>query len=501
MSDNKQISSLSAMALGATAMVGSGWLFSAQLNARLAGNYAFVAWVAAAAIVTLIAICLSRVISVYPVRGATSMCSTLSHNHVFGMPFAFANWFAVMISIANEAQATTEYLSSAIKHSVLVENGVMTLTGKLFALCILFVYLIINFYGVKLLARVNNVVTVFKVFIPLFTIIVFLIAKFDTSNFTLATNSMYSGHSVIGAIIGAGLIYSFNGFQIPASFASEIKNPGKGVLISMVGGIVIILCVYLLLQLAFMGAVPHELVLANGGWSGMNFQSPLMNLAVLLGLNFVMMLLVADSIVSPSGTGYSYLGASSRMFYSMAVSGQMPRWTIGHLHEKYNICRRSMLINLGLTCLVLFNSDSWASLMVIITGFIVIGYMAAPVSMGAINPKTRIFGTIVFVIISEVMFSIPKEDLFKVNIAIMVLVASYGLTLLKERKIPFIIAVSFLSPFVAYLWLLYFCIGYTSVAIVGAAFYLLITLPRYVSLCKKYSSISETDIASMEVSH
>ncbi|MDD3267660.1 MAG: APC family permease, partial [Burkholderiales bacterium] len=292
-SNNKQISSLSAMALGATAMVGSGWLFSAQLNARLAGNYAFVSWICAALIVTLIAICLSRVIAVYPVRGATSMCSTLSHNHVFGMPFAFANWFAVMISIANEAQATTEYLSSAIKHSTLVENGAMTLNGKLFALMILFVYLAINFYGVKLLARVNNVVTVFKVFIPLFTIIVFLIAKFDTSNFTLATNSMYNGNSVIGAIIGAGLIYSFNGFQIPASFASEIKNAGKGVLFSMVGGIFIILCVYLLLQLAFMGAVPHDLVVSKGGWSGMNLQSPLMNLAVLLGLNFVMMLLVA----------------------------------------------------------------------------------------------------------------------------------------------------------------------------------------------------------------
>ncbi|MDD3267538.1 MAG: hypothetical protein PHC75_10220, partial [Burkholderiales bacterium] len=206
-------------------------------------------------------------------------------------------------------------------------------------------------------------------------------------------------------------------------------------------------------------------------------------------------------IVSPSGTCYSYLGASSRMFYSMALSGQMPRWTIGHIHKEYNICRRSMLINLGLTCLVLFNSDSWASLMVIITGFIVIGYMAAPVSMGAINPKTRVFGTLVFIIVSEVMFSIPKEDLLKVNLAVMVLVASYGLTLIRERKIPFITALSFLSPFVIYLWALYFCNGYTLVAIVSALFYIIITLPKYVALCKKYSSISDSDIAAMEVSH
>ncbi len=148
MSEKKQISSFSAMLLGATAMVGSGWLFSAQL----AGNYAFAAWLVAALLVTLVAICLSIVVNKYPVSGATSMSSTLSHNQIFGMPFAFANWFVVMISIANEAQATTEYLSSALKESALMANGALTLLGKLFAFGILLIYLVIKFYGIKVLA-------------------------------------------------------------------------------------------------------------------------------------------------------------------------------------------------------------------------------------------------------------------------------------------------------------------------------------------------------------
>ena len=70
MTKKTQISPLSAMALGATAMVGSGWLFSAQLNAQLAGNYAFLAWVTAASVAVIVAICLASVVKKYPVRGA-----------------------------------------------------------------------------------------------------------------------------------------------------------------------------------------------------------------------------------------------------------------------------------------------------------------------------------------------------------------------------------------------------------------------------------------------
>jgi len=71
-SSKKKISLFSATALSATSMVGSGWLFSAQLNAKLAGNYAFLAWVLAAILVMGVGLCLSQVVSVFPVRGATS---------------------------------------------------------------------------------------------------------------------------------------------------------------------------------------------------------------------------------------------------------------------------------------------------------------------------------------------------------------------------------------------------------------------------------------------
>ncbi|WP_119343577.1 APC family permease [Facilibium subflavum] len=483
------VSLLSATLLSATCMVGSGWLFSAQLSAKIAGNWAFLAWVLAAILVMLVGMCLAKVVATYPVRGATTRSSSLSHNGIFGMPFAFANWFGIMVVVATEAQATTQYVSAAIGSSVLMQHHSLTYTGKFLALFILFVYLVINYYGVKLLARVNNVVTILKVFVPVFTVIIFLIAGLDHSgianNFSLPTNDVFGPGSAVMAIIGAGLIYSFNGFQVSASFASEIKNPKRNVPLSIILSVLVILGLYVALQYAFMSAIPHDVLLSKGGWQGLNFSSPLLNLAMLLGLNFVAVLLLVDSVVSPSGTGYTYLGASSRMLYAMSAEGQMPRW-IAKLDPVYNFSKRSMLVNWVLSAIVLFNADSWAALMVVVTGYHVIGYMAAPISMGAISPKTRWFGLIVFVILGLIMLTIPSHDLFMVNVSLTILLGLYAFV---QRKVGMQKLLLFITPFLLYLWLLYIEPNAWFVGVVSAVFYLLITSKSYVSICKTHGDV------------
>ena len=479
---DKKASLFSATAISATAMIGSGWLFSAQLNARLAGNYSFLAWFLAALLVSGVGLCLAQVVSIYPVRGVTTRSSSLSHNSIFGMPFAFANWFGLMISVATEAQATTEYLSAYLKSNLLMDNSGLTFDGKLFALGILFLYLAVNFYGIRLLSKVNNVITVLKVFTPLFVITLFLITKFDKSNFSLYTNTAYHVGSAFTAIVGAGLIYSYNGFQLAAAFASEVKNPKRNVPLSMVISISIVMLVYMALQFAFMGAIPHTLL--EQGWASLNFHSPLMNLALLLGLNFVALLLTADSVVSPSGTGYAYLGASARMFYGMAAEGQMPKWTIAKLNPVYNVCRRSLIINWLLVAIVLWNSQSWSTLMLIVTGYYILGYMAAPISMGAMKPKTRLFGAFIFVLLSLIIVTIPRHDLLMMNVSLVILVAIYGGIQL-TKKTNFKTLMILVLPFIIYLWLIYMNQNMIYVSAVSLLFYLTVTESRYVQFCKE----------------
>ena len=83
------------------------------------------------------------------------------------------------------------------------------------------------------------------------------------------------------------------------------------------------------------------------------------------------------------------------MLYAMSAEDQMPRY-FAKINKKVNISRRSLIANFLICVGFLMFSDNWAALTLIVTGFNIIGYMAAPIRMGAIAPKARIFGMIVF---------------------------------------------------------------------------------------------------------
>lgn len=106
-----------------------------------------------------------------------------------------------------------------------------------------------------------------------------------------------------------------------------------------------------------MEAVPHSYLIEKSGWAGLDFESPLLQVATMIGLGYIAVLLIIDSIVSPSATGYSYLGASSRMLYAMSAEGQMPRF-FAKINQKVNISRKSLIANFILCAIFLMFADN-----------------------------------------------------------------------------------------------------------------------------------------------
>ncbi|GAB4222539.1 MAG: APC family permease [Francisella sp.] len=492
----KKMSLFSAVLIGTTSMVGSGWLFSAQLAAKNAGNWSFLAWILAALFVMTIALCFSQVVSLYPVRGATTRSSAISHNSIFAMPFAFANWFGVVVVISSEALATTQYLSGVKSMNWLMHDGVLTNAGIFFALFVLFLYLMINFYGVKVLSKVNNLITIFKMTVPFIIVVIFIIYSYiNSSNHVnmfsqdIPNNSQYGFSSALAAIVTGGLIYTFNGFQTVGSYASEVKNPGKNIPLAIFLALLIVLTLYLGLQYAFMQAVPYNYLVEKGGWAGLDFDSPLLQLSTLLGLNYLSILFISDSIVSPSATGYTYLGASSRMLYAMSSEGQMPRY-FAKITPVVNISHRSLLANFILSAIFLFFSDNWASIMLIVTGFHIIGYMAAPVSMGALMPRTRIFGLIVFIMIVLILNTLEIQARMNLGIILIILMTIYSSIEYKRIGIKNLLIL--VLPFIIFISVTAIIHSYVIDACIGAIFYLLVTDKRYVEFCK--STANEENI-------
>ncbi|MDE4984446.1 APC family permease, partial [Francisella tularensis subsp. holarctica] len=79
-------------------------------------------------------------------------------------------------------------------------------------------------------------------------------------------------------------------------------------------------------------------------------------------------------------------GASSIMLYALSAEGQLPRY-FDKINKQVYISRRSFIANFLICAGLLIFSDNWVAIMLIVTGFIIIGYMAAQISMGAIAPK------------------------------------------------------------------------------------------------------------------
>jgi amino acid transporter len=485
--DLKKISLFSATMLCATCMIGSGWLFSSQINAQIAGNYAFISWWAAAAFVMVIGLSYIPVAQAFPVRGVIVRCCSLTHNSCVGMPFAFANLFGLLVGVATEAQASVQYIAGAFQKADLMQGNHLTHVGKLLATILLALYLLINYYGIQWLVKFNNPITALKILTPILVIIVLISSNFDTSNFHLATGSTYGLSSIPNAILGAGLVYSFHGYQIILSYANEIENPKRNIWLSMILALLLTASLFSLLQLAFMGATPHAM-LQSTGWNGINFSSPFVQLTLLFGLHVLSLILIADSVVSPSATGYVLLGATSRMLYSMAKEKQLPGSSFIKLNQKYNFSRSALIICTLITTAFLWLASSWSSLMLIVSSYFVFGYLAAPISMGAIAPKKRFLGLIVFLLITAFIQTLGPDNLLPTNISLTILMLLY---LVGQRHLPFKKFLYFTLPFMIYIWMMYFKLYEIVTLIVAAIIYWFITSKTFVQRSKDCRSPQE----------
>ncbi|VVD72342.1 amino acid:proton symporter [Pandoraea horticolens] len=96
----------------------------------------------------------------------------------------------------------------------------------------------LNYWGVKLFARANTAITLFKFAIPALTIAGLMIAGFHPGNFTLAEHGGFAPNgmsAVLTAVATSGIVFAFNGFQSPVNLAGEARNPGRSIPFAVVG--------------------------------------------------------------------------------------------------------------------------------------------------------------------------------------------------------------------------------------------------------------------------
>jgi amino acid transporter len=384
----RDVGAFALMLTGLGSIIGSGWLFGAWHAAQLAGPGAIYAWIIGALIITSIALTYSELGAMFPESGGMVRYGHYSHGSLVGFIAAWSNWIAIVSVVPVEAEASVQYMASwpwdwaQPWAGNLFVNHELSPPGLAIAAVLVVIYFLVNFWSVKLFARTNSLITVFKLIVPAATAIALIATQFNTGNFSIGAHGgthAFSLPAVLTAVAISGIVFSYNGFQSPVNLAGEARNPGKSVPFGVLGSIALATVVYLLLQVGFLGAVDPALI-AEKGWAALNYSSPFAQLALAVNINWLALLLYADAFVSPSGTGITYTATTARMLYGMERNGTLPK-ILGHVHPVYGVPRPAMWFNLVVAYIFLFCFRGWATLAAVISVATIISYLTGPASV------------------------------------------------------------------------------------------------------------------------
>lgn len=369
-------------------IIGSGWLFGAYNTAKIAGPAAIFAWLIGMIMMMVIALTYAELGAMFPESGGMGRYAEYSHGPFAGLMASWANWLSMLAIPPIEAVASVQYMAGWNFEWArgLASGGTLTFSGLVVASLFMLVYTLLNFWTVALFAKSNAVITIFKLVVPLVTGVALIASGFHAQNFTDAAAGGFAPFgwaAIFTGVATSGIVFSFNGFQAPINLAGEAQNPGRNVPLAVIGGILLAGIVYVLLQVAFIGAITPEQLHA-AGWSGIKFDSPFAQLTAALGLNWLAITLYADAVISPSGTGITYAATTSRALTALSRSGFMPAW-LGRLHPELGVPRNALIVNLVLSLLALYLFPNWEALAAVISVTCVIGFLTGPVSVASLR--------------------------------------------------------------------------------------------------------------------
>src|SRR5580704_5400752 len=157
-----------------TSIIGSGWLFGALYASQAVGGASVVAWVIAGVVVIVLALCHAELGAMYPVSGGTARLPHFAFGSVAGISFGFFSYVQAVTIAPIECFAFMQY--AAYFWPGIYDSTTKNVTGAGFALTIVLmaIFVAVNFLAMRIFARVNNVITWWKVAVPVLAIIVLL---------------------------------------------------------------------------------------------------------------------------------------------------------------------------------------------------------------------------------------------------------------------------------------------------------------------------------------
>ena len=298
-----------------------------------------------------------------------------------------------------EVLAAIEYLSTNSWAKGLYHSGTGTLSasGYVVAVVLMGIFVTLNLLGIRLLTRANSAITVFKLAIPTLTALALIVAGFHIQNFAAAGGFFVHGgygpaHAILSAITAGGIAFALMGFEGALQVGGESTHPQRDLPRAVFGAFLVCTAIYILVQVAFIAALPPSLLAHYSSWAELSTnpqlsRAPFFALASLIGLVWLAWLMRVDAVVSPSGTALVYLTGASRLSFGLSKDGYVPKLFLVE-DERTDVPLWGVVMSGAIGLLFLLPFPSWSKLVSVVTGAVVLMYAGAPLALGSLR-RTR----------------------------------------------------------------------------------------------------------------
>lgn len=336
----RQLGVVSATALVVSNMIGTGIFTTTGFLAGDLGsvNSVLLIWVIGAVVALAGAFVYSELGINYPSSGGEYVYLTEAYGPTWGFMTGWVSFFGGFSApIAAAALAFSDYLGyffPALKQS----NTLMTLGSGTFSLrlggaqlaasALIALLTLLNIYGVRLVANVQNVLTATKLAVIFgFVVLGLAVGTGDWSHFSQpAVRSSTTSLPAQFAISLFFIYVSYSGWNAATYIAEELQRPARTLPVALTFGTILVAGLYVLLNVVFIYATPLESmkgVIAIGSLASSKLFGP--------QVAGVFSLLMAVSLVS---TVNAMVTLGPRVCYALAKNGAFIT-SAAKIHPRY----------------------------------------------------------------------------------------------------------------------------------------------------------------------
>lgn len=296
-----------AIALVVGMVIGSGIFFKPAIVFQNAGSstMGILAWVVSGVITIASGLTIAEIASAIPITGGL----VVYLKKLYGERWAFLlGWVQTLIYVPGSTAASAVVFATQATYFFPMTE----FQQKLLAIFMILVVLILNSISIEIGGKVQSVATVGKL-IPI--VLLILIGLIKGKNPAFSSASLPSQNLNFGVAM-LGTLWAYDGWVNAANIAGELKNSKRDLPIAIIVGLIIIMSVYVLVNIALVKTIPFERIIAS--------EKPVSEAAVVLLGSKGSSLIAAGILISIFGALNGYLMTGARVPFAMGRDGLLP---------------------------------------------------------------------------------------------------------------------------------------------------------------------------------